>query len=71
MDEIIKVATRKDFREKYTESEAREILMLVRKKNTEREIELELRKIYDSSLEDLSLEEESGLLLFGETMTSW
>lgn len=69
MDENVKVATRKDFREKYTESEAREIFLLVRKKNTEEEIELELRKIYDSSLDDLSLEEESGLLLFGETMS--
>lgn len=71
MDKNIKVATRKDFRERYTENEAREIFLLVRKKNTKEEIEVELRKIYDSSLEDLVSEDKSGLLLFGETMTSW
>lgn len=64
-------ATRKDFREKFTEQEAREFFIQIRTRNSIEEIETELRKIYDSSLEELSSEGESGILIFGETATSW
>ena len=63
---IIKFATRKDFRERVTKNEAMEFLLSVRKQNTKEEIEAEIRKIYDSSLEVLSDEDSRGILLFGE-----
>lgn len=63
---IIKFATRKDFRERVAKNEAMEFLLSVRKQNTKEEIESEIRKIYESSLEVLSDEDERGILLFGE-----
>lgn len=63
---IIKFATRKDFRERVAKNEAMEFLSSVRKQNTKEEIEAEIRKIYDSSLDVLSDEDSRGILLFGE-----
>ena len=63
---VIKLATRKDLRERMSENNAREFLILVRKRNTQEEIETEIRKIYDSTIEDLSDEDSRGILLFGE-----
>lgn len=63
---IIKFATRKDFRERVAKNEAMEFLLSVRKQNTKEEIESEIRKIYESSLEVLSAEDSCGILLFGE-----
>lgn len=63
---IIKFATRKDFRERVARDEAMEFLLSVRKQNTKEEIESEVRKIYESSLEVLSAEDSHGILLFGE-----
>ena len=66
-NKIIKLATRKDIRKRMTEEEARDFLTSARKgRNTQEEIETEIRKIYDSSLELLADEDERGVLLFGE-----
>lgn len=64
---IIKFATRKDIRKRMTEDDARSFLTSVRKRhNTQEEIDAEIRKIYDSSLDVLSDEDKRGVLLFGE-----
>ena len=64
---IIKFATRKDIRKRMTENDARSFLTSVRKRhNTQEEIDAEIRKIYDSSLDVLSDEDKRGVLLFGE-----
>lgn len=64
---VIKLATRKDIRERMNENDARLFLTSVRKRhNTQEEIEAEIRKIYSSSLDVLSDEDECGVLLFGE-----
>lgn len=64
---IIKFATRKDIRKRMTEDDARSFLTSVRKRhNTQEEIDVEIRKIYDSSLDVLSDEDKRGVLLFGE-----
>lgn len=64
---IIKFATRMDIRKRMTENDARLFLTSVRKRhNTQEEIESEIRKIYDSSLDILSDEDKCGVLLFGE-----
>lgn len=64
---IIKFATRKDIRKRMTENDARSFLTSVRKRhNTQEEIDAEIRKIYDSSMDVLSDEDKRGVLLFGE-----
>ena len=64
---IIKFATRKVIRKRMTEDDARSFLTSVRKRhNTQEEIDAEIRKIYDSSLDVLSDEDKRGVLLFGE-----
>lgn len=63
----MKLLTRKDAREKFTEEEAKSLFIQIRSKvNTLEEIEQEIRKIYDSSLELLSDEDSRGILIFGE-----
>ena len=67
MNTINKLATRKDIREQLSEQEARVFLLKVRSKfNSLKEIESEIRKIYDSSFESLSDEDLRGVLLFDE-----
>ena len=68
---VPKLATRKDIRERLSEEEARDLFIKVRTKNTNNEIEFELRKIYDSSLDSLSDEDSRGILIFDESLTSW
>lgn len=64
---IIKLATRKDIRERMNENDARLFLTSVRKNhNTQEEIESEIRNIYDTPSEVLSDEDRRGILLFGE-----
>ena len=63
---IIKLATRKDIRERMNEADARSFLTSVRKHNTQEEIEAEIRKIYDAPSSVLSNEDKCGVLLFGE-----
>jgi hypothetical protein len=70
MENIIqKLATRKDIRGRMSEDEARKLFIQVRTDKTREEIEQELRKIYDSSLDVLSEEDLRGVLLFGEVST--
>lgn len=65
---MVKLLTRKDAREKFTEEQTRKLFIQVRSKvNTLEEIEQEIRKIYDSSLELLSDEDSRGILVFGES----
>ena len=69
---MMKLLTRKDAREKFTEEEVKDLFIQVRSKvNTLEEIEQEIRKIYDSSLELLSDEDSRGILVFDESMSSW
>lgn len=63
-----KLATRKDIRDRMSEQDARELLIEVRSKvNTLEEIESEIRKIYDSSIEVLIDEDSRDILLFDES----
>jgi hypothetical protein len=68
MDECRKYLSRYDCRVKFTEEQTRKLFLEVRKKNTAEEIENELRKIYDSSLGDLELEDRAGILIFDSTL---
>lgn len=73
MEEVTgKIATRKDVRDRLTENEARMMLMKHHSPHlSEEDIEKEIRKIYDSSLEELSDEDCNGIPLFGGTPTKW
>jgi len=67
---ITKLATRKDIRDKMLEEQARELFLQANSKfNTPEEIELEIRKIYDSSFESLLDEDSRGVLLFDKSST--
>lgn len=70
---VQKLLTRKDVRERYTKEEARELFQWCADKASKEnpyyskeEIEKEIDTIYNSSLEDLSKEDEEGILIFGE-----
>ena len=69
LERKIKFLSRKDFREKFTEQEAKEFLTKAITTKSKEEIETELRKIYDSSLEELSSEDESGIIIFDKVIT--
>lgn len=70
---VKKLVTRKDIRERYTKEEAKDLFQWCVDKaskdnqyHSKEEIEEELNVIYNSSLEDLSKEDEEGILIFGE-----